>query len=657
MLERPTLPLAMAPGLSRARSAPLQMQRQPQTPEPIPTLDTLELMVNPPGADVVINTSAQSLPPASLTFSELSFSVPASKGEPKVILEPCSGHFDPAQMVALMGPSGCGKSTLLDMLAMKKTARYSGEVYVNGHLRNPATFQRIAAYVGQDDVMPAHWTVQEAVEFNVQLKQEHLSKHKRQEKVGTLLKAFGLDGVANTYIGGPQVRGISGGQRRRVSLARGIAAQASIMFCDEPTSGLSATDAELCVKGLRIIAKRLAVLVLVVIHQPRPEVAKLFDTLVLMTSGPGRMTYFGPMADALSYIQDAGCRVPEHVNPADFLLDLVTPGSVHDSSEELAAVFHVRQRPAMLEEVTRARTIPGATVEEMLTAACGSNPDFRLGGHLRAGPAAAPFRRQFLALLRRKLKITLRNPQAIGLQLGLPIIMGLLLGLVFHGIGKDLDTMSVIGFVSHVVPFLFILLTMLGLQSMPVMPLLVESRGYMKHEVSEALYTEAAAVLVSFCVDVPLSLISATSQTAIIYLFSGLPVEYFGAVVFWCVLVFFFFDALFSLIAAVAPDAQQAQTIATPFVSVFMIFNGFIVSKDAAPAVVRWIFTFCPTFYGLQAMVGTVTHSLGSGDLVLHQFMFSRSADVQGIALIISLTVILRILQTVALSKFNNIQK
>merc|ERR1719221_2290630 len=143
--------------------------------------------------------------------------------------------------------------------------------------------------------MPPHWTVREAVDFNARLKQPHASRAKRAELVDTLMETFGLTVVADSFIGGEMVRGISGGQRRRVTLARGVAAQASLLFCDEPTSGLSATDAELCIKALHDIAKSVGVLILVVIHQPRPEVAQLFDTLVLLTSDPGRVCYMGPM--------------------------------------------------------------------------------------------------------------------------------------------------------------------------------------------------------------------------------------------------------------------------------------------------------------------------------------------------------------------------
>merc|ERR1712232_1267127 len=157
------------------------------------------------------------------------------------------------------------------MLAMKKTAKYDGNVLVNGHSRD-AMFQRIASYVGQEDQMPPHWKVREAIEFNQRLKIHRpraIPNEVVHQIVDVALEAFGLSGVANTKIGNSTVRGISGGQRRRVSLARGCVCQPSLLFCDEPTSGLSATDAELCVKSLRIIAKKYGVLILVVIHQPR----------------------------------------------------------------------------------------------------------------------------------------------------------------------------------------------------------------------------------------------------------------------------------------------------------------------------------------------------------------------------------------------------
>jgi len=622
---------------------------------------TQELFKNPPGPDTIIEMSADSaVQPATLTFKDLSFSIGLPKGEQKMILAPCSGHFEPGQLVALMGPSGCGKTTLLDMLAMKKTAKYEGEVFVNGHPRDAANFQRIAAYVGQEDVMPSHWTVREAIDFNVRLKQHHVSSASRAELVDSLLQCFGLDGVASTYIGGAQVRGISGGQRRRVSLVRGVAAQASMLFCDEPTSGLSATDAELCMKAMRVIAKRLGVLVVVVIHQPRPEVARLFDTLLLMTSDPGRMVYSGPMDQAIAYIEECGYPAPVHSNPADFLLDLVTPVVEGDCSQELASAYCANQMEGIRLRAVWGMKQKDQTVAEMLTAAheqLAEKGGIRAASRPQLGRHAAPFLTQFLVLVRRKLLITFRNPAAVGLQIGLPLVMGVLLGSVFQGVGRNIDDMSALFFIAHVVPFLFILLTMLGLQSLPIMPLLIEDRSFMKHEASEALYAESVAVLVTFCIDVPMSLIAAASQAFIIYVFSGLSWEFFGEIAFWTILVFLFFDAIFSLVAAIAVDAQQAQTLAIPFVSVFMIFNGFIVTKDSAPMWLKVIFELSPTAYGLQAIVSRVTDPLGDKQLVLDQFHFTPEENTKGTLVILSSMVLLRLLQTVALRRCNNIRK
>eukprot|EP00444_Apocalathium_aciculiferum_P055999 CAMPEP_0183602572 /NCGR_PEP_ID=MMETSP0371-20130417/181012_1 /TAXON_ID=268820 /ORGANISM="Peridinium aciculiferum, Strain PAER-2" /LENGTH=657 /DNA_ID=CAMNT_0025814667 /DNA_START=64 /DNA_END=2038 /DNA_ORIENTATION=+ len=642
---------------------------------------TAALMKQPPVAGVPIEKSQNPLQAASLTFKDLGFTASMPNGQSKTILEPCSGHFEPGQLVAIMGPSGCGKSTLLDMLAMKKTSPYDGEVLVNGQSRDPVLFRRIAAYVGQEDCMPAHWKVREALEFNANLKRQHSAKGSSRRNVGdfidNLLEAFGLTGVADTYIGGAQVRGISGGQRRRVTLAHGVASQASILFCDEPTSGLSATDAELCVKALRVVAKRLNVLVLVVIHQRRKEVAKLFDTLVLLTSNPGRMAYCGPMAhrkevaklfdtlvlltsnpgrmaycgpmaQASSYISACGCPIPGHVNPTDLYLDLLTPGAELDVSDALVAAFAERQKPELDKIVDEAFAVRGQTSKEMLLAA---HEQKGMQGHgARLGAYAVPFHAQLRMLLLRKVRTTLRNPAAIGMQILMPTVMGVVLGTVFQGIGKA-------SFSAPQMQFVFILLTMLSLQSLPLMPVLIEERTFMKHETSERLYKESTHILTTMLVTVPLSLIGATIQTLIIYCFAELPYEFLRTILGWTLLLFFMFDALFQCVAAVAPDGEQAMTMATPWLVVFMLFNGLIVTKATAPVYLRWVFEISPTSYAMQSIFLTMKDSGGENNPLIKSCGYQHGHDFKGIAVIICMTIVLRLLQVLALKFLNNIQK
>lgn len=461
-----------------------------------------------------------------------------------------------------------------------------------------------------------------------------------------MLEAFGLAGVADTYIGGAAVRGISGGQRRRVTLARGVAAQASLLFCDEPTSGLSATDAELCVKALRVIAKRLNVLILVVIHQPRREVGDLFDNLVLLTSNPGRMAYLGPMQHAASHMELCGHPVPSHANPTDFYLDLLTPGAELDASDALVQAFGELQAPGIEARVSAALAEKGKTAAEMLQAACKQGL-----GKARLGPYAVPFHMQLAALLKRKLRITFRSPASVGMQLVMPAVMGCVLGTVFKGIGHADFGMPQMSFV-------FILLTMLSLQSLPLMPVLIEERTFMKYETSERLYMESAHILTTMLVTVPLSLLGAAIQTLIIYAFSGLPYVYLPVILFWTLLLFFMFDALFQCVAAAAPDGEQAMTMATPFLVVFMLFNGLIVTKATAPVFLQWIFWVSPTMYALQAIVLRMAEDAGpTGKLVVSALEYEAGENVQGAVVIVSMTIALRMLQVLALKYLNNVQR
>lgn len=146
----------------------------------------------------------------------------------KTILEPVSGVIAPGEMCALMGPSGCGKSTLLDILANKKSSQYEGDIYLNGRPIDKL-YDLITAYVPQSDVMPQHWLVHEAITFNFMLRRPLPQKLKLQTiepLIQYFIESLGLESVKHSKIGGPFVRGISGGQRRRVTLARGLASGA-----------------------------------------------------------------------------------------------------------------------------------------------------------------------------------------------------------------------------------------------------------------------------------------------------------------------------------------------------------------------------------------------------------------------------------------------
>lgn len=618
-----------------------------------PEVDTEYLMINPPIDPKQINRSANTLPPASLTFKDLTFSLPPTRRRPKpqMVLEPCSGHFKSGQLTAMMGPSGSGKTTLLDMLAMKKTAHYTGEVFVNGRKRDPKLFRRIAAYVGQEDLMPAHWKVKEAIRFNAMLKKTPAKAHRNVDDwVKVILQTFDLSEVQDDLIGGAEARGISGGQRRRVTLARGVAAHASLLFCDEPTSGLSATDAEVCVRALNTLTRRLGVTCIVVIHQPRSEVAELFDTLVLLTARPGRMVYAGPMKEAQAYWEARGHQVPMNVNCTDWFMDTVTPGTRSDVSAKMVAEYVKHQKDGVDAEVEQAlsKEGQGQTIQQMLLGSGSERKISEKSVHL--GPFAVGFCQQLKMLLARKLKLTLRNPMALGLPLAVPIIQGLIVGYMFMGTGSKPLLRQIM--------FSFCMLTMLCLAGTMGLIVLINERTLMKHEASEALYSEGSWSLASLLVDVPLALLGALMNIGIMVTFAQLDMSLFQTVLFWSLLLFFVYDSLFAFIGAVAADTRQAQVLASPCVSIFMLFNGFVVTKADAPVLLRWIFAISPNAYAMEAIVTKMGEDASFSDqIILSQMGFEEGNNRTGLLVLLSMIVGLRVGQLIGLKLLNNIQR
>ncbi|XP_026190070.1 ATP-binding cassette sub-family G member 8 [Cyclospora cayetanensis] len=234
----------------------------------------------------------------------------------------CSGVIKPGSVVALMGPSGSGKTTLLDCLSGKK-AKHDGDVFLNGVPRVYRDLKRVAIYVPQDAIYTGQETVQEVLEFSAALKTNY-TKEERHQLVDGAIEFLGLSKVAHKRVGNIRVRGISGGQKKRLMAGQALVSLAQLCFCDEPTSGLSSTDASSLVLGLRRVASQCGVTFIVSIHQPRSEVFECFDSVILLAAG--RCIYNGPREYMEAYFTRLEHPLPLYLNPAEFYLELVTVG-------------------------------------------------------------------------------------------------------------------------------------------------------------------------------------------------------------------------------------------------------------------------------------------------------------------------------------------
>ncbi|XP_002529514.3 ABC transporter G family member 15 [Ricinus communis] len=234
------------------------------------------------------------------------------------LLHGLSGYALPGRVMAIMGPSGSGKSTLLDALSgrLPSNVIMTGNVLLNGKKRSIGCTN--ISYVTQEDHLLGTLTVRETLAYSAHLRLgSRMTKEEIDAVVEETMKEMGLQDCANSKIGNWHLRGISGGEKRRVSISLEMLTQPHVMFLDEPTSGLDSASAYFVLEALKNIALDERIVVCSV-HQPSSFTFDLFDDLCLLSSG--ETVYFGDAKTALKFFAEAGFPCPTRKNPADHFL-------------------------------------------------------------------------------------------------------------------------------------------------------------------------------------------------------------------------------------------------------------------------------------------------------------------------------------------------
>ncbi|KAJ5908791.1 hypothetical protein N7495_001473 [Penicillium taxi] len=284
-----------------------------------PDLEGVDLERNENG--FLMNTSVRNFSWSGLTVTVKDRQTKKARD----LINGISGDVLQGEVVALMGPSGCGKTTLLNVLARRPTtsSKVSGDSFANGQHINSASFGRMTSYVEQEDALIGSLTVRETLKFAADLSlPSSVLKRQRMDRIQMLLQAFGIQNQEDILVGTPIRKGISGGQKRRVSVASQLITCPKILFMDEPTSGLDSTASFEVISYVKELARANRIIVIASIHQPSTNIFRLFDKLLLLSAG--RSCYFGPVASVENYFRQIGHPIPGHTNPAEFLLDIVS---------------------------------------------------------------------------------------------------------------------------------------------------------------------------------------------------------------------------------------------------------------------------------------------------------------------------------------------
>jgi ABC-type multidrug transport system ATPase subunit len=261
----------------------------------------------------------------TVSWKDITYSVPdpKNKKEKKQILYGLDGQARPGETVGIIGSSGAGKTTLLNILAGRvSTGDIGGTMLVNGQKRGPL-WRRVIGYVEQEDLMYRTLTVRETLSYAALLRLPlYLTRKQKLERVNEIIHQLGLEKCQNSLIGDEFSRGISGGERKRVSIGVELVANPRMLFMDEPTTGLDSYTSFQLIQNVSNLAVEQARTVVMTIHQPREDILFLFDKILLMSQG--KMIFFGPTQSALDHMESLGYPCPMYQNPANFFIDMIS---------------------------------------------------------------------------------------------------------------------------------------------------------------------------------------------------------------------------------------------------------------------------------------------------------------------------------------------
>ncbi|RMX58452.1 hypothetical protein pdam_00022053 [Pocillopora damicornis] len=436
-----------------------------------------------------------------------------------------------------------------------------GTVEVNGH---PVGLEinALSAYIQQEDLFIGSLTVREHLIFQALLRMDkHTSKAKRKERVEEVMLELGLKKCADTVIGIPgRLRGISGGEKKRLAFASEVLTNPPLLFADEPTSGLDAFMAQSLITSLQRLAAS-GRTIMCTIHQPSSEVYAMFDSILLMAEG--RVAYMGSTADAIPYFSGLGYPCPMNFNPADYFVHTlaIVPGD-----EE-----HCKERVKEICDAYSERAAEIAKEESGL-----DRQDSFKGDVLfkKQSPYKVSWCRQLWAVLWRSWITNSRDIIIFRIRIFQSIVTALIAGLIYLQIPYDQDG------IQNIAGVYFFLVTSTSFSNLQgvlfVFP--VELPVFIR-EHKNGMYRTDVYYLAKTLSEVPIFIITPLLLTGISYWMIGY------------------------IISTIAPTITAATSLGPPLMLPLLIFGGFFLKSTSVPVYFVWLKYISWFMYGFEALI------------------------------------------------------
>ncbi|KAL8936282.1 MAG: hypothetical protein Q9216_005012 [Gyalolechia sp. 2 TL-2023] len=558
------------------------------------------------------------------TWNDVSVTTKSRLGDakPTSIIAGVAGVAKAGEVMAIMGPSGSGKTTLLNVLARRSGAsnlEVNGALNVNNTSVSTNDFRAISSYVEQEDALIGSLTVRETIDFAGRLSlPSSVSSKERSARVDELLSSFGLRDQANLLVGTPIRKGISGGQKRRLSIASLLITGPKILFLDEPTSGLDSTASFEVIKYLKNVAQQHQLIVIASIHQPSTSTFEQFDKLLLLSAG--RTCYFGQVPDIRAYMETRGTPIPPYVNPAEFLLDISSSDFAKDSVDASA---HLEKLHTDWSESPNAEALHSST-DSSLSDKGGSK--YQLEEKPQAGFFAIN-----LALLHRAFIKSYRDVVAYGIRFAMYCGLAIMMGTVWLRLP---ETQSSIGPFTNAI---FFGSAFMSFMAVAYVPAFLEDRATFIKERANGLYGATPFMISNFLIGIPyLFLISLIFSIITYWLNNFRP----SAVAFFTWVMWLFLDLLAAeslvvLMSSIFPNFVISLALTAFANGLWMSVGGFLVSPEILNVFWKYVFHYIDyqsyVFQGM--MVNEFAHrsySCGEGCQCMYQTDLASQCRIDG---------------------------
>ncbi|KAL0735502.1 hypothetical protein Bca4012_011712 [Brassica carinata] len=524
----------------------------------------------------------------SLTVANLSYTI-----HHVTILKSVTFTTEPSKLLAVVGPSGTGKSTLLKIISGRvshKALDPSSTISINNsRINNNNQLRRLCGFVPQDDDLLPLLTVKETLMYSAKFSLRDSTAKEKEERVESLLRDLGLVLVQDSFVGegDEEDRGVSGGERKRVSIAVEIIRDPPILLLDEPTSGLDSRNSLQVVELLANMAKTKQRTVVFSIHQPSYRILDYISDYLILSRGS--VIHFGNLEHLEDSIAKLGFRIPEQLNPIEFAMEIVD--SLRDSNSSRSLL-------------SSSSSIENDNENDTMTT---KKQEFR--GLFDVA--------EISFLCSRFCKIIYRTKQLFLARTMQAVVAGLGLGSVYTRLKRDEE-----GVAERLGLFAFSLSFLLS-STVEALPIYLRERRVLMKETSRGSYRISSYMIANTIAFVPFLFVVSLLFSIPVYWIVGLnpSVQAFSFFVLCVWLIILMASSLVLFLSAVAPDFISGNSLICTVLGAFFLFSGYFIPKEKIPK--PWMFMYYVSLYRypLESMLVNEYWSLrkecfsGGGDM------------------------------------------